>query len=529
MSMTPSADESGVGSPDLPTTSRGKPEGAPLSRKVRSVAVASAAALVVGEVISLAQTVAIARLLTPAQVGIFAAGTVLTVFLTFVTEGGLRASLVHRDDRVDDAATTVFWVTFTAGVGMGLITLAVSPLIAAVFDSGTAGTVAAAMSASVALYSLTNVPEALLQRRFSVRRRVLVGPSVSLTFAVVSVSSAAAGWGVWSLVAGSYASTGVWCALVWWLSGWRVTRGRFSIAMWRELARYGAPLVIGLVADQAQRIARVGIIGHTLGATGLGLFRYGERIAKLPVLGMVEVGSNSLFPAFARIRNEPERLRHACLRSLRVLTTVASVMSFALVSVGVPLVVVVLGEQWREAGHVLVAMAGVAYGTAIRIVGEETLKGVGQTRSINVLTGIETTLALVLLIGLVGPWELVGVGAAMSVTAVLSGAVAVFMLRPLIDVTGWTLATQILPPLWSGLAALAVTMPLEQMVLTSGSRPIWLGLCFLVVDGLTFLTVYSAVMRVTAPRHAREMASLFRTMTHRATIQGAATTAPPGA
>ncbi len=517
MSTARSKDEGGAGatSPDAPSPPGEGATDSPLRSKIRAVAVASAAGLVVSEAITLLQVIAIARLLSPAEVGIFAAGTVLVLFLTHFAEGGLRAGLVHREDQVDDAAVTVFWATFATGVGMGLVTLASSPLISSVFDSPLAGTVAAAMSGSVALYSLSNVPEALLQRRFNVRRRVVVGPSVSLSFAVVSVSLAAAGWGVWSLVAASYASTSVYCALVWWLAKWRPTRGRASLALWRELARYGAPLVVGLIADQVVHVARAGVVGHVLGSRGLGLFRYGERIARLPVTTMVEVGSYSLFPALSRIRNEPDRLRGACLRSLRVLSIAAGAMSFALVSVGTPLVVVVLGEEWREAGTVLVGMAGVAFGTAVRVVAEETMKGVGATKDINVLTAIETTLGLLLLVVLIGPWGLLGVGVSISLTAVITAVVAALMMRRLIAVTARELAAQVLPSLWSGTAALAVTSALERL-LDSDSRPVGVGLCFLALDGAAFVLVYGGVLRVTAPSQAHEMLALLRTLARRA-------------
>ena len=61
-----------------------------LSGLVGRVARASALAQVLGQLVSFVQTIALARLLTPTDIGIFSAGTVLTgLFVTFV-EGGLR-------------------------------------------------------------------------------------------------------------------------------------------------------------------------------------------------------------------------------------------------------------------------------------------------------------------------------------------------------------------------------------------------------------------------------------------------------
>lgn len=67
------------------------PSGRSLMSSIGRVAGASTVALLFCELVSLAQTVALARLLTPAEIGIFVAGTVLTTFFGTFVEGGLRS------------------------------------------------------------------------------------------------------------------------------------------------------------------------------------------------------------------------------------------------------------------------------------------------------------------------------------------------------------------------------------------------------------------------------------------------------
>jgi PST family polysaccharide transporter len=59
---------------------------------------------------------ALARILSPYEVGVFYAGTVLTTFLLTFSEGGLRSALVQRQRGLEEAANTVFWVTLWAGI-----------------------------------------------------------------------------------------------------------------------------------------------------------------------------------------------------------------------------------------------------------------------------------------------------------------------------------------------------------------------------------------------------------------------------
>ena len=155
-----------------------------MSGSVDRVASASALAQLVGQLVSFVQTVVLARLLTPTDIGIFAAGTVLTALFTNFVEGGLQAGLVQRQGDLADADETVFWVTLMVGAAASLGCLAAAPVIGIIFNSRTAGLVAAATAGVLLIHSLTNVPESVLQREFSVKRRLIVGPAIAVSYAV---------------------------------------------------------------------------------------------------------------------------------------------------------------------------------------------------------------------------------------------------------------------------------------------------------------------------------------------------------
>ncbi len=478
-----------------------------LRSRIGRVAAASAAGLVVGELITLVQTVALARLLSPAEVGLYVAGGVLTAFIGDFTEGGLRSGLVHRDHDLEDATATTFWVTLGTGALMTLLALAAAPVIGHVFGDRTAGLVAAALSGGVLLNALTNVPEALLQRDFSVRRRLIVGPAVAAAFASVAVGGAALGLGVWSMVLGNYASSLVWVLSLWWLCDWRPWRGRPSYRLWRELAGYGFPLVLGMLADRGQKAVQAVVTGSSLGAGGLGLQRYGERIARIPVMGLVQVSSISLFPAFSRISRDRRRFQTSYLHALRLSVVGAAAVSAMVVAVGVPLVVLVLGEEWRGAGYALVAMAGLALGKSAMTVGEEAIKGAGRTRLINWCTLTETTLSVVLLLVLIRPLGLVGVGLSISLTAMVLGVVVSVFAGPVVGVSARQTLSATVPTIGSALLGCAVAAPLEHLVLHSDQQGLW-GLGLIALDCLVFLLVYGAALRVLAPATFANVASL---------------------
>ncbi|QDQ96667.1 oligosaccharide flippase family protein [Tomitella fengzijianii] len=480
-----------------------------LTRRIGRVACAAAAAQAVGELVSLAQTVALARLLSPSVVGLFVAGTVLSAFLSNFVEGGLRSGLVHREDRLDDAADTVFYATLGSGVLMTVGALALSPLIGIVFHSATAGYVAAASSGTLLLFSLTNVPEALLQRRFSVTRRIVVGPAVAVSFAATAVTLAALGAGVWSMVAGSYVSYVVWVIAVWTICRWRPGRGHPSVRLWREHARYGYPLVLGMVGARVQTLAQSVFVGRGLSDAALGWFRYASRISQAPVTALIEVGSVSLFPAFSRIAHDHTRFRAGYLRALTLSVFGGAAMSGLLIAAGEPAVVVAFGEPWRGAGTALVAMAGMGLGKAFTCVSEEAIKGGGRTGLLNWYTLVETVLSIALLVALIRPLGVVGAGLSVSITAVVVGMVCVVLARPVVGFVFREVVTASAAPIAAAVVATVAVGTLEHMVFRSDTHALPVALSLLALDLVAFCTIDLIVFAALAPSTARRIVVRF--------------------
>ena len=477
----------------------------PLSARLRRGAAASGAALVVVQAVALAQTLVLARLLTPAEVGVFAAGTILTLVLATFAEGALTQALIQRAEAdLADAADTVFRATLVGSVALAGLTVAVSPLVGLAVGSPLAGHVAAATAGALVLHAFTNVPDALMQRRLDFRRRLVIDPATTVAFAVVAVGAAAAGLGVWSLVLATYVQMTVWVGASWWLSGWRPGRGRASLRMWRELSRYGFPLLLGSVAERIREATEALLVGRYLDVSALGLYRYGKRLAQLPGLAVLQVGAFVLFPAFVQIAGDRDRVAGAFLRALRWLWVAALPVAGLMVALGEPLAVVLLGEPWRGAGVALVAMAGIGLGQVLSAVSAEALKGVGRSDGLNPMTGVGLVCGVGLVLVLL-PFGLPGVGAAMSVTAVAVGLTGLRQAVRTLGVPAARLTGPLLRPLAAVVPAVAVAALLDRGVLHADALPAGAGLAALLAAGLALAVCYGMLLRVLAPEVGRPL------------------------
>jgi O-antigen/teichoic acid export membrane protein len=453
---------------------------------------------VVCQIVVVAQTIALGRLLGPEAVGVYTAGAVLLGFLLTFAQGALAQALVHREGDIENAANTVLVVTCATGLLLGIGILIASPLIGSLFHSDEAGEIAAVTSGLMLLYMCATVPDALMQRAFQFKQRLIIQPAARIAFATVSVVLAVSGWGAWAMVAGSYAQITVLVILSWWMAKWRPFRGRFSFRLWREMAAFSLPLLFENITFGIRDAVQQVVLGRRLGTTDLGQFRYGFQMAYLPAVAVTDVFAYVLFPAFARIASDGKRFQEAFLRALGWCWFGALPIGALLVLVGEPVAVLVFGEEWRPAGAAAMAMAGIAVGAALHSLGAQVIKGSGRMSLINWLSAIGLGLNLVLLVLLL-PFGLIGVGLALSVTSLVVGVVSVLIARSVVDASYRDVMANTAPAALAALVACAVVFPLEHLVVRSDQYVEPVGLALVASDCLLFVIVYLGVLKLISP------------------------------
>lgn len=464
----------------------------------------SAVGVVVCQLAVVVQTIALGRILGPAEVGVFTAGSVLSGFLLAFTQSTLAQALVQRDGDVEDAANTVLVVTFATGLVLGVGVLLASPVIGRLFHDPRVGHVSAATSGLVLLYMCVSVPEVLMQRDLRFKQRMVIQPAAKIAFTVVSIALAVMGFGAWSLVVGSYASIVVLLVLSWWMARWRPFRGRFSFRLWRELAGFSFPLLLDHVATGIRETFQQVLLGRRLGTADLGQYRYGSQMAAMPAMAVVEVFGYVLFPAFTRVAADAVRFREAFLRALGWTWFGALPLGALLVVFGQPVVVLLLGDAWRPAGSAAMAMAGIAVGAALQALGVTAIKGAGRPSLVNWLSALGLGLHIPLVLLLL-PYGLVGVGIGLSATYLSCGVAAVLIARAVVGSSYRQVLDSVLPTTAAAVVAFTLVFGLEHAVVRSDRYVEPVGLCLVLAEGAAFVAVYLAMLRVVAPTRWRSV------------------------
>ncbi|MGH2925294.1 MAG: lipopolysaccharide biosynthesis protein [Solirubrobacterales bacterium] len=476
------------------------------NRVVRGVGLAGSG-YALTQMITLATYLVLARLTAPLAFGQYAEAAVLVGIGLLFTESGMLAALIQRRDRIGEAANTALLATLASGIAVSLLALAVSPLIGSFFRSDTVGAVAAAISGQLFLRSATVVPNAMLERRLAFLRRTIVEPLAAVAFAVAAIVAMSHGLGVWGLVIGNYVQIGIDAILTWALARWRPKPRLASLAMWRELVRFGRHVIAaGMVQRVGEQVDRV-LVGRFVGTASLGQYQYALRLAMAPFEATLAVASHVLFPAFARISHDRERLNSAFLRSLRWVMVVAMPASLILFPLGEPLAVVLFGEVWRPAGEALMAMCFFGAGNSLLSICLEGAKAYGKPAvlaRVHLVMMVTTAAAMIALL----PLGLDGVAAGLSVGAVVGGAYAAFSFSRTVEMPLGRIWSEVWAPGAAAVLMAGVLYPVERFVIRAGTHGTAAGLALLALEAVAAALVYLAALSVLSPERGRMIVRL---------------------
>lgn len=296
--------------------------------------------------------IALARLLTPEEFGVYAVAlTVQAILMTFA-DLGLSAGLIVTDDP-EAQAPTVGALGLAAGLLTGgLMALCADP-IASAMGSPASSPAIEVLALALVLAGAGVVPYAMLQRQFA--QKALFGISVVdfCISTVVTLALVVAGWGVVSIAIGRVCAQAVACILQFRLARVR-PRFAFDPAVARPVLAFGLPVAgTTLLSWVVLNMDNV-VVVKVAGTTELGFYVLAFNIAMWPMSALGQVVRSVSLPAFSRQRETGDR--GGVLRAFGLTGLLALPAGVCLAVLATPVVLTVYGSTWRPSAQVLAVL-----------------------------------------------------------------------------------------------------------------------------------------------------------------------------
>lgn len=338
-------------------------------------------AAVVMQIIS---TAIIARILTPAETGVFAVAAVFASLASNFRDFGVGEFLIQEKTLSNDTIRAALTVNIVVSWLMAALLVALAPLVASFYRDAGVGEVIKIQALSFLLIPFGAITMAWLRREMNFKPIFWIGLAANLSAFAVSVGMALAGFGYLSLAWGSLANVAV-TVLASTLArpaGFPLLPGRRDIGRVVRFGKFTSGIYLfGQLGKSAPEL----IVGRLQGMAAVGMLSRGGGLVEIFNRLVVRAVMPVCLPFFARDVRETGTPRRGLLASIAYITGLGWPFLLCMAVAAYAAIRLMYGPQWMAAVPLAQVLCLVAAIELVFFASKEALLSMGQARDGNTL------------------------------------------------------------------------------------------------------------------------------------------------
>lgn len=402
--------------------------------------------------IGIVSTIILARLLDPQDFGLVAMATVVVGLADTVFSLGVEAALIQNREATREDFDTAWTIQVLQGAIVAALLALAAPLAVRYYGEPRVELVLWILAAGYLVQSAQNIGVVGFQRDLQFARdfRFMVARKVVAFAITVGVAL----WlrSYWALVAGILAGNLVTTLLSYAMHPYRP---RPSLARWSKLWSFSQWMLVRNIGGYAMARGDEFIVGGVAGTRSMGLYSIASEISQMPSSELVAPLDRALFPGFAMIQRQRERLRDAFCRVLQVIALLALPLGLGLAATAPNAVRVVLGTKWVEMIPLVQVLAVAGAIASLRYTPSTVLLAVGGVRAIAFMPWINLAVFVGAALPLAHWYGLIGIAYAKLFIGIVTAPVLFGLLIARTDIRWSDFVRSIWRPAIAGAAMVA--------------------------------------------------------------------------
>ncbi len=289
--------------------------------------------------------VIMARILSPRDYGLVGMIAVFIIISQVLVDGGMSQALIRKQKRTETDNATAFTYNISVGVLIYLILFICAPWIADFYGEPQLVLMTRLLGLNIIINSSMVVQKALLMAKIKFRLLTISAFLATLLSGIVGIAMAYIGYGVWSIVAQQMLNMVANAVLLWGLSEWHPCE-RVSWDAFKGLFGFGSNLLIsGIISTLYSNLFSI-LIGKKFTATTLGYYTRALQFTNFPSAQLSNVVQRVTYPVLCQMQDDDRQLRSIYRRILSTTGFLLFPLMTGLGAVAVPLILLLLKEQW---------------------------------------------------------------------------------------------------------------------------------------------------------------------------------------
>ncbi|MBR1455579.1 MAG: lipopolysaccharide biosynthesis protein [Oscillospiraceae bacterium] len=300
------------------------------------------------QLVSFAVSIVLARILEPSFYAPISKVTVITAILMVFVDSGMANALIQKKDPDDLDFSSVFYFNVCFCLLLYALLFLAAPFIAAFYRSPELTPIVRVLGLTVVVAGVKNVQQAYVSKTLQFKRFFFATLGGTLFSAVLGISMARGGFGVWALVAQQLSNVAVNTVILWFTVGWRPRR-MFSLQRLRGLLGYGWKLLSASLLDTVYLQLYPLIIGVRYADADLAFFERGRNWPNLVVENINYSIDSVLLPVMSSQQDHRDQVREMTRRAIKTSSYIMMPLMAGLAVCAEPLVRLLMTEKWLPA------------------------------------------------------------------------------------------------------------------------------------------------------------------------------------
>jgi O-antigen/teichoic acid export membrane protein len=301
-------------------------------------------------------SMALARLLTPYEMGVYAVAAAIVGIITIIQAFGLTLLIVREAEISADLLATAFTINALLAAGLALAVVGLSEFGGALLREPGVRNVMLVLAPIPLIGIFELLPSAHLERAMQFRTLGVIGLLRSVASTGVTLALAFAGFSYMSIAWGAMAGA-VTSAAANMVAGHQYVSFPFGFTAWRRVLRFGvSQIAVQGVQVVAQKLSEL-LLGRLLGLSALGLYGRASSLNWLLWYNIHMLIGRVVMVDLARQRRLGHSLRDRYLRTLELLMGLLWPGYAGLAILAGPFIRVVYGSRWVAAAAPLAALS----------------------------------------------------------------------------------------------------------------------------------------------------------------------------
>lgn len=292
--------------------------------------------------------VIIARILTPDDYGIVGILMIIVALAMAVVDCGLGAGLIQKSNITNKDCSTIFYSNIALGVSVYIALFLFAGAIGNYFNSSQLKPLIQVISIMVIFDAVSIIQNSLIIKNLNFKKLTNIRVSSAFIASITAIICAYMGLGVWSLVIQYVTNSFCRCLLLWITSKW-YPELTFSKQSFFNLFGYGSKLMFANLLSELYRNFQVIIVCKYCPKQELGCYTQARQLEQVPVMTLANIVNQVAFPAFAAIKDQPEKLRTSARKIIKILSFINFYLMMLLTLVAEPIFIILYSEKWLGA------------------------------------------------------------------------------------------------------------------------------------------------------------------------------------